>query len=91
MAVDKEEDGLYVPAGSPFVVQLLELPRKNTPTSVSVRCYGVKTDVDQNSSSGQKVLYVASTTGFSSSDKIIIDRGGDKEEEGVIDTVQAGV
>jgi len=91
MAVDKEEDGLVIPSGSPFVVQLLEVPRLNDPTSVSVRAYGIKTTVDQNSSSGQPVLYVASTTGFSATDKIVINRGGDREEDGQIDSVQAGV
>jgi len=91
MAVDKEEDGLIIPAGSPFVVQLLEVPRLNDPTSVSVRAYDTTTDVDASSASGQKVLNVTSTTGFSATDKIIINRGGDREEEGVIDTVQAGV
>jgi len=91
MAVDKEEDGLVIPSGSPFVVQLLEVPRLNDPTTVSVRAYDTKTNVDQNSSSGQKVLYVASTTGFSATDKIIINRGGEREEEGVVDTIQAGV
>jgi hypothetical protein len=39
MAVDKEEDNLTIPSGSPFVIQLLELPRKNTPTSITVYCY----------------------------------------------------
>jgi len=91
MAVDKEEDGLFMPSGSPFVIQLLEVPRHNDPTSVAVRCYGVKTDVDQDSSSGQLILYVASTTDFSPGDNIIIDRGGAREEERVIDTVQAGI
>ncbi|MCK4828682.1 hypothetical protein KA005_73810, partial [bacterium] len=91
MAVDKEEDGLLIPAGSPFVVQLLEVPRYNDPTSVSVRCYGVATDVDQDSASGQKVLYVTSTTGFSPGDLIVINRGGDRDEDKIIDTVQAGV
>ncbi len=90
MAVDKEEDGLTIPSGSPFVIQLLELPRYNDPTSVAVCCYGQKTDVDQNSASGQLILYVASTAGFSDDDKIIIDRGGDREEERIIDSIQAG-
>lgn len=91
MAVDAEEDGLIIPSGSPFVIQLLEQPRYNDPTSVSVRCYGVDTTVDQDSSSGQMVLYVADTTGFSPGDNIIIHRGGAREEERIIDTVQAGV
>ena len=39
MAVDKCEDNLDIPSGSPFLIQLLEVPRKNTPTSVTVYCY----------------------------------------------------
>lgn len=91
MAVDASEDGLIIPAGSPFIIQLLEQPRKNDPTSISVRCYGVKTDVDEESLSGQKVLKVAATAGFSEDDTIIINRGGDREEERIIDTIQGGI
>ena len=91
MAVDASEDGLFIPSGSPFIIQLLELAQYNDPTTVSVRCYGVKTDVDQDSGSGQLILYVADTAGFSPADKIIIDRGGAREEERIIDTVQAGI
>jgi len=39
LAVDKTEDNLEIPAGAPYVIQLLELPRKNTPTSITVYCY----------------------------------------------------
>lgn len=40
MAIAKEEDHLYIPAGSPFLVQLLEVPRRNVdPTSITVYCY----------------------------------------------------
>lgn len=91
MAVDAEEDGLLIPAGAPFIIQLLEQPRYNDPSSASVRCYGVKTDVDEESLLGQKVLKVAATAGFSPSDTIIIDRGGDREEEKIIDTIQGGI
>lgn len=91
MAVDKVEDELIIPSGSPFIIQLLEQARYNDPSSVSVRCYGVDTTVDQDSSSGQLVLYVADTTGFSPGDNVIINRGGAREEEKIIDTVQAGV
>jgi len=90
MAVSKEEDGLTIPSGSPFIIQLLEQPRYNDPSSVAVRCYGVKTDVDQDSDSGTLILYVASTVDFSPGDTIIIDRGGDREEERIIDTIQGG-
>ena len=39
MAVDKEEDNLFIPGSSPFHIQLVEQPRKNDPTSVTVYCY----------------------------------------------------
>lgn len=91
MAVNAEEDGLLIPAGAPFIIQLVEQPRYNDPSSVSVRCYGVDTTVDETSAAGQKVLKVAATAGFAPADKIIINRGGDREEEKIVDTVQAGI
>lgn len=39
MAIDKEENNLYIPSGSPFLIQLLEVPRKNIPTSITVYNY----------------------------------------------------
>src|SRR4030042_7186686 len=39
LAVDKMEDNLEIPISSPYTIQLLELPRKNTPTSITVYCY----------------------------------------------------
>lgn len=56
------------------------------------RGYSNETNVDETSAKDQLVLKVASTSGYSANDKIIIDRGGDKEEEeGVVDSVQAGI
>jgi len=43
MAIDKTEDNLYIPASSPYLIQLLEVPRKNTPTSITVWCYDTGT------------------------------------------------
>ena len=43
LAVDKQEDHLYIPASSPYQIQLLELPRKNTPSTVTVYCYDTST------------------------------------------------
>lgn len=91
MAVDKVEDGLIIPSGSPFIIQLLEQARYNDPASVAVRCYGVATTVDETSADGQPVLKVAATDGFSEDDTVIINRGGDREEEKVIDTIQGGI
>jgi len=39
LAVDKTEDNLEIPTSSPFVIQLLEVPRKDNPSTVSVYCY----------------------------------------------------
>ena len=91
MAVEKEEDDLVIPAGAPFVIQLVEVPRKNAPTTVLVRAYDTTTAVDDDSASGQKVLKVADTVGFATTNKVIVNRGGVREEECVIDTVQAGI
>jgi hypothetical protein len=51
----------------------------------------ISTTVDSDSSSGQKVLNVASTTGFSVGDEILIHDGGAREERGVVASIQAGV
>lgn len=55
------------------------------------RGYSNETEVDETSAKDQKVLKVKSTSGYSANDKIIVCRGGDREEEGVVDSVQAGV
>lgn len=39
MSEEKTEDSVYVPNTSPFVFQLLEVPRKESPSSISVYCY----------------------------------------------------
>ncbi len=49
-----------------------------------------ETNVDQISSSNQKVLYVASTTNFVVGGVVVIGRGTEREEIKVIDTIQAG-
>src|SRR4030042_6442988 len=41
MAVDKTEDNLYIPASSPYTIQLLELPKKEDPSTVTVYCYDI--------------------------------------------------
>lgn len=53
--------------------------------------YDTGSTVDVESNSGQKVLSVAATTNFAEGDRVIIDRGEADEEEGVIDSIQAGV
>lgn len=49
------------------------------------------TTVDVESSSGQKVVSVAATTGFTAGDFVILDAGNANEEWGQIDTISAGV
>ncbi|MFA5559851.1 MAG: hypothetical protein WDA59_10465 [Methanofastidiosum sp.] len=51
---------------------------------------GEKTTVDADSAAEQKVLNVASTTNFVVGDVVIINKGGEREEKGKIDTIQAG-
>jgi hypothetical protein len=57
------------------------------------RGYSNKTNVDETSAKEQPILKIKSTSGYSVDDKVIIDRGGDREEEGVVDVdgVQDGV
>ncbi len=43
LAIDKTEDNLYIPSGSPFQIQLLELPRKDAPSTITVWCYDTGT------------------------------------------------
>lgn len=49
------------------------------------------TAVDQDSNSGTATLFVASTTGYAVNDRIIIHEDGAREEEAVIDSINAGV
>jgi len=55
------------------------------------RGYTNETNVDETSEADQKVLSVKATTGYAAGDKVIVGRGGDKEEECVVATVQAGI
>ncbi|HUV85032.1 MAG TPA: hypothetical protein VMV86_04935 [Methanosarcinales archaeon] len=55
------------------------------------RAYSNETAVDETSAADQKVLKVAATTGYAADDKVIINRGGDREEEAVVFSVQAGI
>ena len=50
-----------------------------------------ETTVDADSAQGQKVLNVAATTNFLAGETIVINEGGDREEGGVIDSIQAGI
>jgi len=50
-----------------------------------------ETTVDETSAAAQKVLKVAATTGFKAAATVIINRGGIREEERTIDTIQDGI
>lgn len=54
------------------------------------RGYSNETNVDETSASGQKVLKVGATTGYGNGNLVIVNRGGDREEECVVDSVQTG-
>ena len=49
------------------------------------------TTVDANSAADQKVLNIADTADIHVTDPIIIDSTGDREEWGIVDSIQAGV
>jgi hypothetical protein len=49
------------------------------------------TVVDQNSASGQKILYTKATINFVVGDELIVGRGTVREEIKIIDTIQSGV
>ena len=52
---------------------------------------GTLSTVDADSASGQKILSVAATADYTAGDVVIINKDGAKEEEGKIDTIQAGI
>lgn len=64
------------------IVSLMDSPVFSSPTA---------TTVDVTSASGQKLLSIASTTGFTSGLSIVINSGGDRQEAGKIDSVDSGV
>jgi len=51
----------------------------------------VSTTTDASSASGQKVVNVTSTVGFTAGDTIILAKGTANEETKIIDTIQAGI
>lgn len=59
-------------------------------TIVFPTVYSTGSTINDNAASGQKVVPVAATTNFSPGDRVIIGRGGAREEEGIIDTISAG-
>jgi len=49
------------------------------------------TTVDQDSNSGQKVLYITDTSDFEEREVVEIGFGTERQEEGIIDTIQDGI
>lgn len=71
---------------------LIEIPRPPLQSVVSIKAItATQTYVDQDSASGQPILYVASTSGFSVDDTIVTDRGEERECEKVILSIQDGI
>ena len=64
------------------IISLMDAPVFSSPTA---------TTVDVTSAAGQKVLSVASTTGFTSGLSVVIGSGTARQEAGKIDSVSAGV
>lgn len=52
------------------------------------RGYSNETNVDETSTTLQKKLYVTSTSGYGGGDLVIVNRGGDREEECVVDSIE---
>lgn len=70
----------------------IEIPKPPLQSVESIKAISaVESTVDQNSAEGQALLYVAETTGFAVDDTIVVNRGGEREEEGVILSIQADV
>lgn len=67
----------------------IEIPKPPLQSIESIKAISaVESTVDQESALGQAVLYVAATTGFAVSDTIVINRGGAREEELIILSIQ---
>ena len=70
-----------------------EMTAKNSVIFPDVTSVG--STVDENTASGQPILKVAATGNFDATDgnlgwRVIINRGGDREEEGTVLSIQAG-
>lgn len=65
----------------------------NSSVDVSFDCKNshVGTTIDQDSASGQKVLYITNTLDFEVREVVEIGFGTARQEEGIIDTIQDGV
>jgi hypothetical protein len=66
-------------------------PDPNSITGDPLFVSSIHTTVDADSASGQKVLSVASTTGFAVGNVVVVNSKGARQEVRTIDTIQAGV
>ena len=70
----------------------IEIPRPPLQSVESIKTISaVESSVDQTSAKDQAILYVAATTGFVTEDTIVINRGGTREEEKIILSIQSGI
>ena len=70
----------------------IEIPRPPLQSVESIITISpVESTVDENSASGQAVLNIAATSGFSVDDTVVINRGGEREEEVIILSIQDDV
>lgn len=70
----------------------INIPKAPLQSIESVKTiYATQSTVDQNSASGQALLYVAATSGFSVGDTVVVNRRGDREEDLIILSIQEDV
>lgn len=72
-------------------VQISNLVSDSVDINFDCKNSHVGTTVDQDSNSGQKVLYVVDTSDFEEKETVEIGFGTARQEEGIIDTIQVGV
>ncbi|MCK4784547.1 MAG: hypothetical protein KAV87_12415 [Desulfobacteraceae bacterium] len=85
--VGEASDDVNVPNDITENYEWVEFTFSGTKPSLTIH----ETNVDQTSTAGQKILYVASTTNYVVGGIVVIGRGTERQEEKVIDTIQAGV
>jgi len=70
----------------------IEIPKPPLQSVESIKAISeVESYVDENSATGQPILKVASTVGFTVADTVIINRDGDREEKLIILSIQTGI
>lgn len=70
----------------------IEVPRPPLQSVDSIKTISsVESSVDETSATGQAVLSIASTNNFAVDDTVVINRGGTREEERIVLSIQAGI